>query len=210
MDSPSGRSYSVLGLARSGVAAANYLARHGARVVASDLKGADLLPLDKLDPGVVVRAGENYVGEGDTVVISPGIRPGSATDTVARERGCEVISDIELFFRLCPCPVVAITGTDGKSTTTALIGALLEAAGRKVFVGGNIGNACMDGLEGLGPDDVAVLEISCFQLVNCHRLRPLAAVVTNIAEDHVEYHGSMEAYIAAKKRIFRNMGHNKV
>ncbi len=206
MDSLAGKMYSVLGLARSGVAAANYLVRHGARVVASDLKPADQLPLDKLDAAVEVRAGENYVREGDTVVISPGIKPGSPTDVMARARGAEVISDIELFYRQCPCPVVAITGTDGKSTTTALIGSLLEAAGLKVFVGGNIGNACMDGLEGLGPDDVAVLEISCFQLVNCHRLHPLVAVVTNIAEDHVEYHGSMEAYIEAKKRVFRTMG----
>lgn len=198
--------FSILGLARSGIAAANYLGAQGVDVLASDAKPLDKLPLDQLADGVQVRGGENAVREGDVVVISPGIKPDSAVCRMAHEKGSEVISDIELFYRLCPCPIVAITGTDGKSTTTALIGELLQAAGYPVFVGGNIGHACMNGLAQLTAESVAVLEVSCFQLVHCPTLRPKVAVVTNIAEDHVEYHGSMRAYIEAKKSVFANMG----
>jgi UDP-N-acetylmuramoylalanine--D-glutamate ligase len=206
----SGQRFSVLGLARTGVAAANYLARHGADVVASDLREPFDLPLDDLDPRVDVRAANNFVRPGDTVIISPGIKPHTSAWNLAHEQGSEVLSDIELFYRLAPCPIVAITGTDGKSTTTALIGRLFEATGRKVFVGGNIGTACMLGLEGLGPDDVAVLEVSCFQLTHCPTFRPAVAVITNIAEDHVEYHGSMAAYIEAKQQVYANMGEGTV
>ena len=198
--------FSILGLARTGVATANYLASHGADVQVSDQKAARDLPLDKLHVSVSVRAGENHVRTGDVVVISPGIKPGSAAWNLAHQEGAEVLSDIELFSRLCPCPVIAVTGTDGKSTTVSLIGEMLSASGRHVFVGGNIGNACMSGLSELTTKSIAVLEVSCFQLTHCHRLAPLVSVVTNIAEDHVEYHGSMEAYIAAKQRLFRNAG----
>ena len=198
--------YSVLGLARSGIAAANYLAGQGVDVMASDSRPLESLPVGELSPLVQVLGGDNVVRPGDVVVISPGIRPDSPVCRTAHEKGSEVISDIELFCRLSPCPVVAITGTDGKSTTTALVGELLRAAGYPVFVGGNIGVACMSGLAELTPQSIAVLEISCFQLVHCNTIRPRVAVVTNIAEDHVEYHGSMEAYIGAKKRVYRQMG----
>lgn len=200
-----GRTFSVLGLARTGVATANYLARHGADVVASDPKDASRLPLDKLDARVTVVPGENRVRPGDIVIISPGIRPDSQAWKTAHELGSEVLSDIELFYRLAPCPILAVTGTDGKSTTTALAADLVQAMGRKVFLGGNIGVPCMEGLDGLDEHSVAVLEVSCFQLSHCHQLRPRSAIVTNIAEDHVDYYGSMEGYIAAKKRVFANM-----
>lgn len=201
-----GQSFSVLGLARSGLAAANYLARHGASVQVSDRSPAQKLPLDKLHPAVSVVAGEEHVRPGDTVIISPGIKPDSPAHKLAHELGKEVISDIELFGRLAPCPIIAITGTDGKSTSTALIGALCEAAGFHTFVGGNIGVACMEGLEQLTPQSVAVLEVSCFQLTHCYDFKPKVALVTNIAEDHVEYHGSMEEYIKAKQRVYQSMG----
>ncbi len=201
-----GQSFSVLGLARSGLAAANYLARNGADVHVSDRSPAEKLPLDKLHPAVKVTAGQETVRPGDTVIISPGIKPNSAAHKMAHELGKEVISDIELFGRLAPCPILAITGTDGKSTSTALLGKLTEAAGYPTFVGGNIGVACMEGLEQLTETSVAVLEVSCFQLTHCYQFRPKVALVTNIAEDHVEYHGSMEEYIKAKQRIFQAMG----
>jgi UDP-N-acetylmuramoylalanine--D-glutamate ligase len=205
-----GQRFSVLGLARTGVATSNYLVRHGADVLASDPKTADKLPLDQLDPRVEVRPGTNEVRPGDIVVISPGIRPDSETWAMAHKLGSEVISDIELFYRLCPAPIVAITGTDGKSTTVTLIAAMFEGMGKKVFLGGNIGIPCMEGIESLDSDSVAVLEVSCFQLSHCTTFRPKVALVTNIAEDHVDYYGSMEGYIGAKRRIFASMGKGDV
>jgi len=198
--------FSVLGLARTGVAAANWLAMHGMDVLASDPKPAGELPLDRLHPAVKTVPGRNEVREGDVVVISPGIKPHTPAWNLAHEKGSEVLSDIDLFARLCPCPIVAVTGTDGKSTTTALIGELLRGAGNDTFVGGNIGWACMEGLDGLTPQSVAVLEVSCFQLTHCPTFSPAVAVVTNIAEDHVEYHGTFQAYVEAKQMIYANMG----
>lgn len=198
-----GRRFSVLGIARSGIAAANALVARGADVVASDLRSRDQLgaALERLDPRVAVVAGENHVRAGDTVVISPGIRPGSPTHELAHRLGTAVWSDVELFGRMSPVPVLAVTGTDGKSTTTALLGEMVRAAGRPVFVGGNIGIPLMGGLDELGPDHVVVAEVSCFQLVHCPTLRPRVAVFTNIAVDHVDYHGSYEAYQEAKRAL---------
>ena len=198
--------FSVLGLARTGIAAANWLARHGMDVLASDPKPASELPLDRLHPAVMAAPGRNEVRDGDVVIISPGIKPNTPAWNLAHEKGSEVLSDIDLFGRLCPCPIVAITGTDGKSTTTALTGELLKGAGYPTFVGGNIGLACMEGLDDLTEQSVAVLEVSCFQLMHCPSFSPAVALVTNIAEDHVEYHGSFEAYVEAKQKIFANMG----
>ena len=201
-----GVGFSVLGLARTGVAASNYLARHGGDVLASDPKPRESLPIADLHPNVTVVDSRNEVREGDIVIISPGIRPGSPTWKLAHEKGSQVWSDVELFYLLSPAPIIAITGTDGKSTTTALIGKLLESAGIHTYVGGNIGWGCMDGLDSLTKDSVAVLEVSCFQLSHCQALRPAVAIVTNIAEDHLDYYGGLDAYIEAKKRVFQNMG----
>jgi UDP-N-acetylmuramoylalanine--D-glutamate ligase len=201
-----GRRFSVLGIARSGVAAANALVRRGADVVASDLRAEAALAdaLARLDPRVAVVTGENRVREGDTVIISPGIKPGSPAFREAHARGAAVWSDVELFGRMSPAPVLAITGTDGKSTTTALLGEIVRAGGRPVFVGGNIGIPLMGGLDELTPGHVVVAEVSCFQLVHCPTLRPRVAVYTNIAVDHVDYHGSYEAYQAAKRLLVAN------
>ena len=197
---------SVLGLARSGLAAANWLAARGARVLVSDPKKAAELPVDKLHPSVELHPEGNFVREGDLVVISPGIKPSSAAWALAHAKGSEVISDIELFARLCPCPIAAVTGTDGKSTTVTLLHHLVEAWGRKAVLAGNIGFAVMDKLDELDANSVAVLEISCFQLTHTPSIKPKVSVFTNIAEDHVEYHGSMAAYIEAKKILMQNQG----
>ena len=199
-------SFSVLGLARSGLATANYLAVRGANVMVSDRQTADKLPLADLDPKVQVRLGQEFVREGDIVVISPGIKPTAPAHKLAHDRGAEVVSDIELFYRLAPCPVLAVTGTDGKSTTTALLGELIASTGLNTFVGGNIGIACMAGLDKLDPRSMAVLEVSCFQLNHCTTFKPKVAVITNIAEDHIDYHGSFEEYVNAKRRILQAMG----
>lgn len=201
-----GRRFSVLGIARSGVAAANALVARGADVLASDLRAEAALAaeLGRLDPRVSVVAGENRVREGDTVIISPGIKPGSPAHRQAHAAGAAVWSDVELFGRMSPAPILAVTGTDGKSTTTALLGEIVRTAGRPVFVGGNIGIPLMGGLDELTPDHVVVAEVSCFQLVHCPTLRPRVAVYTNIAVDHVDYHGSYEAYQAAKRLLMAN------
>ncbi len=199
-----GRRFSVLGLARSGHAAAKALAERGADVVASDLRAREDIP--PLPAGVEVVSGENHVREGDTVIISPGIRPDSPVFAMAHEKGAEVWSDVELFWRLSPAPMLAVTGTDGKSTTTMLLGKMIEASGQPVFIGGNIGIPLCSGLDELTPHHVVVAEISCFQLVHCPTLRPRVAVFTNIAVDHVDYHGSFEAYQGAKRSLADQMG----
>ena len=202
-----GRRFSVLGLARSGVAAANALVRRGADVLLSDRRSAEALAPARrqLDPQVEVVTGQNEVREGDVVVISPGVAPGSPGYELAHGRGSEVWSEVELFGRLSPAPILAITGTDGKSTTTALLGEMVRAAGRPVFVGGNIGIPLCAGLDELTPEHVVVAEVSCFQLIHCPTLHPRVAVYTNIAQDHIDYHGSFSAYQEAKQMLFQQL-----
>ena len=115
----------------------------------------------------------------------------------AREQGCVVTSEMEVFFELCPCKIYAVTGSDGKTTTTTLISEMLKAQGYNVHLGGNIGKALLPGIEEIGPDDVAVVELSSFQLLSM-RQSPDVAVITNIAPNHLDVHGTMEEYIQCK------------
>jgi UDP-N-acetylmuramoylalanine--D-glutamate ligase len=200
--------YSVMGAARSGVAAANFLARTGHDVLLSDPKAqADLTDaLADLDERVATRFGGNEIRPDDVVVISPGIPPHAPVFAEATRLGREVISEVELFARHHPGPILAVTGTDGKSTTTKLLGDLIRARHPEVFVGGNIGLALTTALPELPADAPVVAEISNAQLITVDRFRPRVAVVINIAEDHTSYHGSFDAYQAAKRRVFENMG----
>lgn len=200
----SGRPFTVVGAGRSGRAAANLLARRGADVRLVEQR-ADAAPPEDLHPHVHFVPGTNAVREGDVAVLSPGIPEVSPVRAEIRAAASEVIGEVELFYRLCPAPVLAITGTDGKSTTTTMLGAICRAAGHPTFVGGNLGNPLCDGLDDLTPSHVVVAEISCFQLTTCVDFRPRVAVVTNIAEDHTDYHGSFDAYQRAKRRIWRKM-----
>lgn len=205
-----GTRYSVIGAARSGIAAANFLAKIGRDVLLTDVKPeahlAEAGVLDRVDPRVQTRFGANQVREGDVVVISPGIPPRSDTFLMAKAKALELISEVELFAAWHPGPIIAITGTDGKSTTTMLIGEILRAAGLAPFVGGNLGNALTEALPELSPETWVVAEISNAQLITTRRLRPRVAVITNIAEDHLAFHGSFEAYQQAKRRVYQNMG----
>jgi UDP-N-acetylmuramoylalanine--D-glutamate ligase len=200
--------YSVVGAARSGVAAANFLARLGRDVLLSDQKPAEKLgaEVQGLDPRVRTRFGQNEVRSGDVVVISPGVSPLSPTFAACVEAGRAVISEVELFAAWHRGPIAAITGTDGKSTTTKLVGDLLAAGGLDPFVGGNIGNALTEALPDLAPDRWVVAEVSNAQLITTDRFRPRVATVLNIAEDHTSYHGSFEAYQEAKRRVWQRMG----
>lgn len=157
--------------------------------------------------GARLRLGEAYL-EGldqDVIFRTPGLHPGHPALEAARARGAEVTSEMELFFRLCPCRLIGVTGSDGKTTTTTIIAELLKAAGKSVYVGGNIGRPLLPDVDGMEPGDIAVLELSSFQLMTMEQ-SPDIAVITNLAPNHLDVHKSMEEYIAAKKNIFTHQG----
>ena len=191
----------VLGLARSGQAAALALARRGERVVAVD-RSKDL-ETGRLDAaGVEVHLGseEASLVEGIEVVIkSPGVPNDSPLVTAARERGVPVWSEVELGARLLPNPLLGVTGTNGKTTTSELLGVMLGAP-----VAGNVGRALTELVDEVPADDWIVCELSSFQLEDIHELRPRIAVLLNLEPDHLDRHGTFEAYRDAKLRIFEN------
>jgi len=197
MEELAGRRVLVLGLGVSGRSAARFCFEHGARVMAADERPASALgPLD-LPPGVETSLGGPLpdAAEFDLVVPSPGVPP---SRYAARAR--RVWGDVELAARCLSVPVVAITGTDGKSTTVLLLEAMLRAAGLRAEAAGNIGKPALE-LVGR-PLDAVVLEVSSFQLETVEAFRPRVAVVLNLAPDHLDRHGSFEAYRDAKARIF--------
>jgi UDP-N-acetylmuramoylalanine--D-glutamate ligase len=202
--------YCVMGLARSGVAAANALVKRGHRVVASDLRDEDQLTafLSQLDPRVEVVLGENRVLPDAVIVVSPGIKPSAPVFEEATRRGSDVVGEIGLFYELSGgVPVLAVTGTDGKSTTTRWLGAMCEAAGHPTWVGGNLGTPLCASLDELTADHTVVAEVSCFQLSTAPNFHPTVAVITNIAPDHLDYYGgSFDAYVQAKAAIIANHG----
>ncbi|GAC1699049.1 MAG: UDP-N-acetylmuramoyl-L-alanine--D-glutamate ligase [Candidatus Limnocylindrales bacterium] len=196
-----------LGKGRTTAGLARYLVERGARVTITDPKGrADLaegigrlgdVPVEL----VLAPAGDDVaLNEPDLVFFIPGQRPRSATVQRAVTRGIPVATEIGLFFRLCPAPIIGVTGTKGKSTTTTLISRILSRGARKVILGGNIGNAVIQDLPLITAEDLVLLELSSFQLETLGR-SPHIAVVTNILEDHLDHHGTRDAYVAAKRNI---------
>jgi UDP-N-acetylmuramoylalanine--D-glutamate ligase len=198
-----GRSFSVVGMGRSGLAAAAALVRRGGDVLVSDGRDTPQLreAVAALPGPVTASLGREAIRPGDVAVLSPGIPPDAPAFREAHRVASEVIGEVELFFRLCPSRIVAVTGTDGKSTVTTLTAHLLAAAGLMSHAAGNLGNPLCDLLDTLDPRDVVVAEVSCFQLLTCTRFRPEVALVTNLAEDHLEHHGSYAAYLRAKARV---------
>lgn len=216
----------VIGLAREGLDLTRFLAAHGASVVVTDRKRADELgdALVALDAAGVVHDQSGEGGDAreggnqgkvwlhlgghhlsdldgvDVVFASPGVPPEHELLRAARERGIRLSSLIELFFALCPAPILGITGSAGKSTTTSLIGEIFEAAGREVFVGGNIGRPLLGKLEQMSGSSWVVLELSSFQLEPL-RTSPHIALVTNVTPNHLDRHPTMEDYWAAKGQI---------
>jgi UDP-N-acetylmuramoylalanine--D-glutamate ligase len=200
----------VVGLARSGVAAAEFLARQGAVVVAADRKGEAELPEEAVrlrGKGVRLELGphraETYAGA-SLVVVSPGVPWDLPELAAARAAGVPVIAEIELAFRHLKGRVAAVTGTKGKSTTTAALGAMLREAGLDVRVGGNIGSPLIGLVEGSTGATTFAVEVSSFQLEGTVRFRPHVAVWLNLSPDHLDRHPSLEAYVAAKARVFVN------
>jgi UDP-N-acetylmuramoylalanine--D-glutamate ligase len=199
----------VVGLARSGRAAVPALQEHGWEVAAYDAsEAADTTGLE-----ADVRLGrwdDGLLGGADLVVKSPGVPADAPPVAAARARGIEVISEIELGARLLPNPLLGVTGTNGKTTTTALLGAILEAGGVPVEIAGNIGRP-LTALVGVA-DPVAwlVCELSSFQLEDVVTLRPRVAVLTNLEPDHLDRHGTFDAYATTKLRVFANQGPDDV
>jgi UDP-N-acetylmuramoylalanine--D-glutamate ligase len=207
----------VVGLARSGVAATRLLNRLGARVTVADRKEPQELAtlLSQLDRNVGVRLGSQYesaLDRADLVVISPGVPTHLEALERVRSRGVPVIGELELATRFLPAPIVAVTGTNGKSTTVTLIGQFLREAGKRAFVGGNLGTAvseaalaCIDAKEAsAAPFDYAVLEVSSFQLETIVEFHPWIAGVLNVTLDHMDRYSSEADYVAAKANIFSN------
>jgi UDP-N-acetylmuramoylalanine--D-glutamate ligase len=196
----------VVGLARSGHAAALALAKRGVSVVAVD-RAADADIGRLAEAGVEVHVGteeERLLDDVDLLVKSPGVPGDSPLPAGARARGIPLWSEVELGFRLLPNPFVGVTGTNGKTTTSELLGAIFRAAGRPVVVAGNVGRPLTD-LVGALPDDAwIVCEVSSFQLEDVHRFRPRIAVLLNLEPDHLDRHQTFEAYRDAKLKIFEN------
>jgi len=200
----------VVGLGKSGQAAARFAARQKAHVTVTDLNAADQLTefLPGLeDRGIHLVLGEHPVEifkQAALIVVSPGVPHTIAPLELARQAGVPVLGELEFAARFVREPVVAITGTNGKTTTTALVGDMLEHSGKRVFVGGNIGNPLIDYVAGGGGADLVVLEVSSFQLDTASTFHANVAVLLNISADHLDRYDDFAAYVRSKGRIFQN------
>jgi UDP-N-acetylmuramoylalanine--D-glutamate ligase len=205
-----GKTVLVVGLARSGVAAADVLIKSGAQVLANDTKDESQLveevkTLSAIGAKLYLNmTPEALVSQADFLVISPGVPIDSPFIEMAQKSGKEVISEIELAYRLCKAPIIAITGTNGKTTTTALTGEILRFSGFTTHVVGNIGVPFISKVHEISANHKVVAEISSFQLEAIRFFRPFASAVLNITEDHLNRHKTFENYVAAKARIFEN------
>ena len=202
-----GQKVTVVGAARSGVAAAYLLARRGAVVTLSDLQ-PEIPEQDALRAaGVRLELGANdpaTLSRADIIVLSPGVPSDQPAIAAAREAGVHVMGELELASRWLRGRIVAITGTKGKSTTTTLTGRMLEAGGHHVLVGGNIGHPLSAQVADSRPETIHVVEASSFQLESIETFRPWISVLLNFSPDHLDRHGSIDEYAAAKSRIFLN------
>ena len=204
----------VVGLGRSGVASALFLQARGARVTVSDAKPQDQLSQEipvLLDHGIALETGghgeRTFRGQ-DLIVVSPGVPVDSPSLVQARALGEPVIGEIELASQFLPKNIVAITGSNGKTTTTTLAGEIISAGGFPVVVGGNIGTPAISLVDRAKADAVVVLEVSSFQLETVQTFRPRVAVVLNVTPDHLDRHRTFAAYTDAKARIFENQQTN--
>jgi len=209
MHTVAGKNVLVVGFGKSGQAAARYCAQRKAHVTVTDNRPAEdfaaVMP-DFAGLSITFEFGQHTEAvfqRADMIVLSPGVAENQWIKA-ARSRGCPVVSDVELALSEITAPVVAITGTNGKSTTTALISHLFEAAGRRVCVAGNIGTSLLDVLDQAKSSDVVVLEMSSYQLEITPSLKPKVAVYLNLTPDHLDRYDNMDRYAAAKTLIFQN------
>ena len=203
-----GRTVAVIGIGVSNTPLLRLLLREGIAVTAcdrSDRAKLGALAEELEAAGAVLRLGDGYLQglDQDVIFRTPGLRPDVPELEAARAKGSTITSEMEVFFEVCPCPIIAVTGSDGKTTTTTIIAQLLRAAGHTVHVGGNIGHPLLAEADTIRPTDWAVLELSSFQLMTMTR-SPHIAVVTNLAPNHLDMHRDMAEYVAAKENIFRH------
>jgi len=200
----------VCGMARSGQAAAALLCDLGAVVTAQDLRESIDWAYSPEEKGITPYLGQNpdeIIHEFDLVVISPGLSIYLPFVEKAKALNIPVWGEAELAFRICPCPVIAITGTNGKTTVTTLVGEIMARHNPKTVIAGNIGIPLTSMVKDLSPDALVVAEISSFQLETAAAFRPAVSAVLNMTEDHLDRHKDMETYIAMKARIFENQKH---
>ncbi len=200
-----GKRVAFCGIGGSNLPLIKIFAQRGAAVTARDRRTEEKLGEtagELKDLGVTLKLGEGYLENLDEDIIfrTPGMKYYLPELNAARERGAAVTSEMEVFFDLCPCKIFAVTGSDGKTTTTTILSEMLKAAGKTVHLGGNIGNPLLPEIESIRPDDVAVVELSSFQLISM-RHSPDVAVVTNVTPNHLDMHKDMQEYIDAKKNI---------
>ncbi len=202
-----GKKILVMGLGVSNRPLVRMLLHYGC-----DVTGCDKTPREQFDDelreleafGCKMKVGEGYLHDlsADIVFRTPGMHPNIPALRALRESGAEVTSEMEVFFELCPCTILAVTGSDGKTTTTTLISEMLKASGKTVWLGGNIGTPLLPLIDQMQETDYAVVELSSFQLMDMHQ-SPHVAVVTNLAPNHLDVHKDMEEYIQAKVNLFR-------
>ncbi len=202
-----GRSIAVIGMGVSNTPLIRMLLRAELKVTVCDKSPRERVEeqaseLESL--GAVLRLGPDYLAKihkADVIFRTPGLSPNTPELCKAVQGGSILTSEMELFFQLCPCKIIGVTGSDGKTTTTTLISEFLKEAGRNVYLGGNIGRPLLPDIGGMTPDDIAVVELSSFQLMTMGR-SPNVAVFTNLSPNHLDYHHTMEEYTSAKLNIF--------
>jgi UDP-N-acetylmuramoylalanine--D-glutamate ligase len=202
-----GKKVTIVGLGREGAALARFLVRQGAEVTVTDIKKEELLnnemaTLAGLPIKYYLGGHPEEVLEADVIFVSPGVPQEIPILVKARNRGVTLSSETKLFFSLCPAPIIGITGSSGKTTTTSLVSEILKAEDRRTFVGGNIGSPLIDFVDQIGPEDAVVMELSSFQLEVLDQ-SPHVAAVLNLSPNHLDRHASMDDYVAAKSNIVR-------
>jgi UDP-N-acetylmuramoylalanine--D-glutamate ligase len=205
-----GKKILVVGLGKSGLAAALFLRRRGAQVTVSDLRSAQALSKEipsLLEAGILVEAGGHGLltfRRQDLIVVSPGVPLNTPELVQVRNLGLPIIGELELAARFLKGNVLAITGSNGKTTTTTLCGEIFTAGGLKTVVAGNIGLPVIETVDQSGPEAWSILEVSSFQLETTESFHPRIAVILNITPDHLDRHGTFENYVAMKEKIFAN------
>ena len=205
-----GKTVTFCGIGRSHMPLIRLFQEKGALVSARDKRSLEELGDNGKalqERGVQLILGENYLEDlrEDIIFRTPGMKFHLPQLEAARKRGAAVTSEMEVFFQLCPCKIYAVTGSDGKTTTTSIIAELLKAQGKTVHLGGNIGKPLLPKIESIQPEDCAVVELSSFQLISM-RESPDVAVVTNLSPNHLDVHKDMQEYIDAKKNILLHQG----